>query len=67
MKKIKKINLEINLLLPNVLECGYWGNLSYINHIFTHNNWPNTSDVMIDGIIENVDHCQSQTWVLLQK
>ena len=51
----------------NVLECGYWGNLSYINHIFTHNNWPNTSDVMIDGIIENVDHCQSQTWVLLQK
>ena len=51
----------------NVLECGYWGNLSYINHIFTHFGWPNTSDVMIDGMIENVDHCQSQTWVLFQK
>jgi len=50
-----------------VLECGYWGNLSYINHIFTHFGWPNTSDVMKDGLIENVDHCQSQTWVLLQK
>jgi len=51
----------------NVLECGYWGNLSYINHIFKHDGWPNTSDVMIDGMIENVENCQSQTWVLLQK
>lgn len=50
-----------------VLECGYWGNLSYINHIFTHFGWPNTANVMKDGLIENVDHCQSQTWVLLQK
>jgi len=50
-----------------VLECGYWGNLSYINHIFTHFGWPNTNDVMKDGLIENVDHCQSQTWVLVQK
>ena len=51
----------------NVLECGYWGNLSYINHIFKHNGWPSTNDVMIDNMIENVEHCQSQTWVLLQK
>ena len=51
----------------NVLECGYWGNLSYINHIFTHFGWPNTSDIMINGMIENVDHCQSQTWSLFQK
>jgi len=51
----------------NVLECGYWGNLSYINHIFTHFGWPNTSDVMSNGVIENVEHCQSQTWVLFQK
>jgi SAM-dependent methyltransferase len=51
----------------NVLECGYWGNLSYINHIFSHFGWPNTSDVMIDDTIENVEQCQSQTWVLLKK
>ena len=51
----------------NILECGYWGNLSYINHIFTHRDWPNTDDVIIDNIIENVEHCQTQTWVLLQK
>lgn len=51
----------------NILECGYWGNLSYINHIFTHRDWPNTDDVMIDDTIENVEHCQTQTWILLQK
>jgi SAM-dependent methyltransferase len=51
----------------NVLECGYWGNLSYINHIFTHFGWPNTSDVMVNKIIDNVEHCQSQTWALFQK
>jgi len=50
-----------------ILECGYWGNLSYINHIFKHNGWPNTFDVMKDEIIENVENCQSQTWVLLRK
>lgn len=62
---MKKINFELNLL--SKLECGYWGNLSYINHIFSNFGWTNTSDVMIDGIIENVEHCQSQTWILLQK
>ena len=51
----------------DILECGYWGNLSYINHIFTNFGWPNTSDVMKDGIIEHVEHCQSQTWILVQK
>jgi SAM-dependent methyltransferase len=51
----------------NILECGYWGNISYINHIFTHFGWPNTSNIMIDDTIENVDHCQSQTWILVQK
>jgi SAM-dependent methyltransferase len=51
----------------NIIECGYWGNLSYINHIFTHRDWPNTDDVITDNIIENVEHCQSQTWILLQK
>lgn len=51
----------------NVLECGYWGNLSYINHIFTHFGWPNTSDVMKEDVIEHVEHCQSQTWILVQK
>lgn len=51
----------------NVLECGHWGNLSYINHIFSNFGWPNTSDVMTNGVIKNVEHCQSQTWVLLQK
>ena len=35
----------------NILECGYWGNLSYINHIFTHFGWPNTRDVMTNDII----------------
>ncbi len=51
----------------NILECGYWGNLSYINYIFTHNRWPNTSDVVSNGVIKNEAYCQSQTWVLLQK
>jgi len=49
------------------MECGYWGNLSYINHIFTYNGWPNTANVMIQNQIENVYHCQSQTWALFKK
>ena len=51
----------------DIMECGYWGNLSYINHIFTHNSWGNTFNVMIDNQIENVEHCQSQTWALFKK
>lgn len=51
----------------NILECGYWGNINYIKYIFTNNRWPNTNDVINGGIIENEEHCQSQTWVLLQK
>jgi len=51
----------------DILECGYWGNLSYINHIFKTNGWPNTSNVMVDNQIENVYHCQSQTWALFKK
>lgn len=50
-----------------ILECGYWGNLSYIDYIFSNFSWPNTSDVMSNNYIKNIDHCQSQTWVLLQK
>lgn len=50
-----------------IIECGYWGNISYINHIFSNNCWPNTQNVMVNNTIENVNHCQSQTWVLLQK
>lgn len=51
----------------NVLECGYWGNLNYINTIFSVNGWVNISDIIVDGKLENVNHCQSQTWVLVQK
>ena len=51
----------------DIMECGYWGNLSYINHIFAHNGWPNTANVMIQNQIENVYHCQSQTWALFKK
>jgi hypothetical protein len=51
----------------NILECGYWGNLQYINYIFSHNDWPNGNNVMKDGIIENKEICQSSTWILLQK
>ena len=52
----------------DILECGYWGNLEYINHIFSTNAWTHTNNVMnSDGVIENIDHCQSQTWILLKK
>lgn len=51
----------------DIMECGYWGNLSYINHIFTYNSWGNIFNVMIDNQIENVEHCQSQTWALFKK
>lgn len=52
----------------DILECGYWGNLEYINHLFTSNSWTHTNNVMnCDGVIKNVNHCQSQTWVLLKK
>ena len=51
-----------------ICECGYWGNYEYLGHIFTHGGWPNNQDVMDDnGVIKNIDLCQSQTWVLLQK
>jgi SAM-dependent methyltransferase len=54
----------------DVLECGYWGNLKYINYIFSHSGWPTTADVMENsGVITNDSSltCQSQTWVLLKK
>jgi len=51
----------------NILECGYWGNHNYINKIFNINGWVNISEIIMDGEIENVDHCQCQTWVLVQK
>jgi len=51
----------------DIMESGHWGNLSYINHIFTHNGWPNTANVMTNNQIENVEHCQSQTWALFKK
>lgn len=50
-----------------IMECGYWGNLSYINHIFSNFAWPYTSHVMTNNVIKNVDHCQSQTWILVKK
>lgn len=52
----------------NVKECGYWGNLEYINYIFKNNTWPTTDDIMNKSMeIENNFVCQSQTWVLVQK
>ena len=50
-----------------IMECGYWGNLPYINHIFKNNDWPHTHHIMNNGIIENVEQCQSQTWILVKK
>jgi SAM-dependent methyltransferase len=50
-----------------VLECGYWGNLNYINSIFSLNGWLNISEIIVDNKIENVEHCQTQTWVLVKK
>lgn len=54
----------------NILECGYWGNLEYINYIFSHSKWPTTADVMNRSKDISNDTsltCQSQTWVLLKK
>ena len=51
-----------------ICECGFWGNLEYLNYIFTQGRWPNNGDVFdVNGIIKNNDLCQAQTWVLLQK
>lgn len=52
----------------NVCECGQWGGYSYLGYIFTYGEWP-SHDVVFNpnGIIENSELCQAQTWILVQK
>ena len=52
----------------DICECGQWGGYSYLGYIFTYGEWP-SHDVVFNpnGIIENSELCQAQTWVLVQK
>lgn len=52
----------------DILECGFWGNYKYINHIFSQGKWPNNSEIFESNMeIKSTDLCQAQTWVLVQK
>ena len=52
----------------DICECGKWGGYSYLGYMFTYGEWPK-HDVVFNpnGIIENSELCQSQTWILVQK
>jgi SAM-dependent methyltransferase len=52
----------------DICECGQWGGYSYLGYIFTYGEWP-SHDVVFNpnGIIENSELCQAQTWILVQK
>jgi SAM-dependent methyltransferase len=50
-----------------VCECGYWGNLKYIRHLFSRNRWPCLKDVLAWGKLETDPACQAQTWILARK
>lgn len=50
-----------------ICECGYWGNLKYIEYIFSNNDWPGIEDILEDGKLTHNDTCQAQTWVLFKK
>jgi len=51
-----------------ICECGQWGGYSYLGYMFTYGEWPGHEVVFNpNGIIENSELCQAQTWVLIQK
>jgi SAM-dependent methyltransferase len=50
-----------------ICECGYWGNLKYIRHMFARNRWPQLKDVLTWGKLETDSACQAQTWILARK
>lgn len=51
-----------------ICECGQWGGYSYLGYIFTYGEWPDHNIVFNpDGIIENSELCQSQTWIIVKK
>jgi SAM-dependent methyltransferase len=51
-----------------IRECGFWGNLNYVEHIFKTGDWPNIKEMINtpDGM-KNDSVCQAQTWILVQK
>ena len=52
-----------------VLELGMWGNLDYLNFIFTNHSWPDYHQLkkMGNGIIKNEEKNVSQCWCLAKK
>lgn len=51
-----------------VFECGYWGNLKYIEYIFKHGDWCGYKEVLDEnGKLSYDPVCQAQTWVLARK
>lgn len=50
-----------------ICECGYWGNLKYIQYLFSRNRWPHLKDVLTWGKLETHAACQAQTWILARK
>jgi SAM-dependent methyltransferase len=51
-----------------IVECGFWGNLDYIEHIFKTGDWPSIDQMLnMPNGIKNDSVCQAQTWILIQK
>lgn len=57
---MKSIDFEI-------VELGYWGNLDYINTMFTHHAWPDYRYLSRNGLISNEVKNAAQAWVLVKK
>lgn len=52
----------------NILECGFWGNLEYVNTILNTGDWPKLEEVFNSCEKLDINSLgQSQTWVLVQK
>lgn len=48
-----------------IVECGYWGSLSYVEYIFRHGKWPGYEDLArAPGGFNYSPDCQAQTWAL---
>ena len=50
-----------------IVEIGQWGNLDYIQNLFTYHTWAGFKQIERDGIVINEERNVCQCWVLARK
>lgn len=50
-----------------IIEIGQWGNLEYINKMFSTHNWPDYFSLQKNGYVSNEEKNVCQCWILARK